>query len=97
MGIQEDEQVCSSVALVFIVVAQRLPRLGWDWLSYFANELGRAFIEAHNRLQWIWRLGVQIKYIFHAGYVFGIYFGYAPHVLAPRLEVILGPPLRHLH
>ena len=53
------------------------------------DELRRTFVEAHDRPLGIGRLGIEIKHVLHAGDVFAIALWNAPHVLAPRFEVIL--------
>src|SRR5262249_1468018 len=90
MHIDEHEKVGGPIALVFTVVALDLARLSRDRLAHFSNQLDRALVEADH---WAFRIGmfrVEIEHILHAGDVFGIDPWDAPHVLAPRLEVIFG-------
>ena len=49
MDVDDDEQVGSSVALVFAVIAFELAWLGRDRLADLANELDRALVEADDR------------------------------------------------
>jgi len=90
VGIEEDEEVGGSVALVLTVEALDLAWFGGDGLSHFADELDRAFVEADDGAAWIGLLRVEIEHVFHARDVLGIHLGYAPHVLSPRLEMVLG-------
>ena len=93
--IEEHEQVGGAVAPVLAVVALDLPGLGRDRLAHLADELDRALVEADHRPLRVGRLGIEIEHILHAGDVVGIDLGNAPHLLAPRLEIVLGQPPAH--
>ena len=93
--VEEDEQVRCAVAPVLAVVALDLSRLGRDRLAGLADELDRALVEADHRPLRISRLGVEIEHVFHAGDVIRVDLGNAPHVLAPRLEFVLGQTPTH--
>ena len=95
MDIEEDEQVDRSIALVLAVVALEPARLGCDRLAHLADELRRALVEADHRAFWIGSLGVEVEHVLHPGDVFAIHLRNAPHVLAPRLEVVFGQPAAH--
>jgi hypothetical protein len=49
MRIKKHEQIGRAITMVFIIVALGLARFGWDWLTYLADQLRRAFLEAHHR------------------------------------------------
>src|SRR5712675_1028959 len=55
-----------------------------------ADELDRALVEADHRTLRIGWFGVEVEYVLHAGDILAIHLRDAPHVLAPRLEVVLG-------
>ena len=95
MHVEEDEQIGRSIALVLAVVALELSRLGRDRLPHLADELGRALVETDDRALRIGRFGVEIEHILHAGDVLAVDLRNAPHVLAPRLEVVFGQPPAH--
>src|SRR5215469_4581116 len=95
MDIEEDEQIGRAVALIFAVIAFELPRRGWDRLTYLADELGWALVKAHHRPLWIGYLGVEIEHVLHVGNVGAVDLRDAPHVLAPRLEMVLGEAPTH--
>ena len=95
VGVEEDEQIGRAVALVLAVVALDLPRLGRDRLAHLADELGRALIEADDRALRIGRFGIEVEYILHAGDVFGIHLWNAPHVLAPRFDLVFSQSPAH--
>ena len=94
--VEEDEQVGRAIALVLAVVAFELARLGRDRLPHLADELGRALVETDDRALRIGRFGVEVEHILHAGDVFAVDLRNAPHVLAPRLELVFrqAPPHR---
>ena len=92
MHIEEDEQVGRAIALVLAVVALELARLGRDWLANLADQLDRALVEADHRALGIGLFGIEVEHILHAGDILAIDLRNAPHVLAPRLEVVLGQP-----
>ena len=96
MSVEEDEQVDRAVAPILAVVAFELTRRGWDRLARFADQLGRALVEAHHRPPRIGGFGIEVEDILHAGDVGAVNLRNAPHVLAPRLEVVFGqtPPHR---
>src|SRR5258707_222518 len=95
MHVEEDEQVGRSIALILAVVALDLARRGRDRLAYLADELGRALVETDHRALRIERFRIEVEHILHAGDVFGIDLRNAPHVPAPRLEVVFGQPPAH--
>src|SRR5258707_11425120 len=84
-----------TIAFILAVVALDLARLGRDRLAYLADELGRALVETDHRALRIGCFGIEVEHILHAGDVFAIDLWNAPHVLAPRLEVILGQTPAH--
>jgi hypothetical protein len=65
-------------------------------MTYLADELYRAFVEAHHRPLGIGCLGIEVEHVLHASDVFAIDLRNAPHVFAPGLEAIFGqaPPNR---
>src|SRR5689334_20695480 len=87
--VEEDKQINLAIAPVLIVVASRLAGRSRDRLPHFADELGRALVEADHRPLRIRRFSVKIKYILHAGDIGAIYLRNAPHVLTPGLQLIL--------
>ena len=93
--IQEHEQVRGPVAPVLAVVAFDLTRLGRDRLTCLANQLDWALVEADDRALSIGSFGIEIKHVLHAGHVIGIDLRNAPHVLAPRLEMVLSQAPTH--
>ena len=95
MDIEEDEQVGRAVAAILAVVALELARRGRDGLSDLADQLGRALIEAYHRPLGIGRLGIEIKHVLHAGDIGAIDLGDAPHVLPPRLQIVLRQAAAH--
>ena len=90
--VEEDEEIGSAIAPIFAVEALQLSRLGRDRLAHLADKLGRALVEADDGLLGIGLLGIKIEHILHAGDVFGVDLWDAPHILAPRLEVVLRKP-----
>ena len=92
MHVDDDEEIDGAVAAVLVIVAFELARHGRDWLAHLADELDRAFVEADHRSLGIGRFGIEVEHVFHAGDVFPIDMGNAPHVIAPRLDVIFGQP-----
>ena len=95
MRIEEDEQVDRAVAAILAVVAFELARLGRDRLAHLADELGRALVEADHRPLRIGRFGIEVEHVLHAGDIFAIDLRNAPHVLAPRLELVLRQAAAH--
>lgn len=95
MRIEEDEEIGGAVAPVFAVEAFQLPGLGRDGLTHLADKLSGAFIKADHGALGVGLLGVKVEHVFHAGDVFGIDLGDAPHVLAPGLELVFRKPAAH--
>jgi len=95
MRVEQDEQVCGAIAPILAIVALDLSRRGRDRLAHFSDELDRALVEADHRPLRIRRLGIEIEHILHAGDVVRVDLGDAPHVLAPRLEIVLGQASAH--
>ena len=95
VDVDADEEIDRAVAAVLAIVALELARLGRDRLAHLADELGRALVEADHRPLGIGRFGIEVEHVFHAGDIFAIDLGDAPHVPAPRLETVLGQPPAH--
>jgi hypothetical protein len=72
-----------------------LAGLGRDGLADLADQLGRALVEADDRSRRIGGLSVEIEHVLHAGDVGAIDLGDAPHVAAPRLEIVLRQAAAH--
>src|ERR1700677_5225704 len=96
MHVEEDEQIERAIATILVIVTFEPAGLGRDGLTRLADELHRAFVEAHHRPLGVGGLGVEVKHVLHAGDVFAIDLRNAPNVLAPGLEAIFGqaPPNR---
>ena len=92
MDVDTDEEIDGAVAAVLAIVAFELARFG---LADLADELDRALVEADHRPVGIGRLGIEVEHVFHAGDVFAVELGNAPHILAPRLEAVFGQPPAH--
>src|SRR6202022_2268474 len=95
MRVDADEEIDGAVAAVLVIVTFELTRLGRDRLSYLADELDRALVEADHRLLGIGRFGIEVEYVFHAGDIFAIDPGNAPHILAPAIQTVFGQPPAH--
>src|SRR5947207_585914 len=96
MHVEEHEEIDRAIATILVIVTFEPPRLGRNRLTRLADELHRAFVEAHHRPLGIGRRGIQVEHVLHAGDVFAVDLRNAPHVLAPGLEAIFGqaPPSR---
>jgi hypothetical protein len=95
VGVHEDKQIDRAVSAILAVVGFKLATLGRNGLAHFADELGRALVEADHGLLWIRRFCVEVENILHARDVFPIDLRDAPHVFAPRLEMVLSQPATH--
>ena len=84
-GVEEDEQVGGSIALILAIVALKLAWCSRDRRADLANELDRALVETDDRVFRIGLFGIEIEHILQARDVFGIDLRNAPHVLAPGL------------
>src|SRR3954447_24160642 len=89
------EQVERAVAAVLVIDAPDVPRRCRDRLAHLADQLNGALVEADHRTRRIRRLGVEIEHVLHAGHVLAIDLRHAPHLLAPRLELVLGQAPAH--
>src|SRR5271165_6643077 len=90
VDIDEDEEIDGAVAAILVVEALEPSGCGRDRLARFADELGGAFVEADHGPLRVKLLGIEVEHILHAGDVLGVDLGDAPHVLLPRLEMVLG-------
>ena len=88
MDVDEHEQIGCSITSIFAIVALELARLGRDRRANLADELGRALVEANHWPARIGRLGIEIEHVLHPGNVFSVDLWNAPHVLAPRLQIV---------
>ena len=84
VDVDADEEIDGAVAAILVIVAFELARFGRDRLAHLADELDRALVEADHRPRGIGRFGIEVEHIFHAGDIFAVDLGNAPHVLAPR-------------
>ena len=90
MHVEENEEIDRTIATILVIVTFKLTRPGRDGLPRLADELHRAFVEAHHRPLGVRRLGVEVEHVLHAGDVFTVDLRNTPHVLAPRFETIFG-------
>jgi len=95
MRIEGDEEIDGAVAAILVIVALALSGLGRDRLAHLADQLDGGLVEADQRSGGIRRLGVEIEHVLHAGDVIRVDLGNAPHVFAPRLELVLGQTPAH--
>jgi hypothetical protein len=89
--VDEPEQVRGTIATVLAVITPELAGSA----AHLADKLDWAFVEANYWPLRIWRLSVEIEDILHAGDVVRVDLGNAPHVLTPRLEIVLGQTSTH--
>lgn len=94
--VEENEEIDRAIATILIIVTFEVAGLGRNGLTHLADELHRAFVEAHHWPSGVGHLGIEVEHILHAGDVFAADLRNAPHVFAPGLEAILGqaPPNR---
>src|SRR5258708_27540969 len=76
-----------STPISISTMLSQLACLGTKWNSSRRSTRRRAF--------WMGSLGVEVEHVLHPGDVFAIHLRNAPHVLAPRLEVVFGQPAAH--
>jgi hypothetical protein len=62
MDVEEDEEIDRAVATILVIVTFEPARLGRNRLTRLADELHRAFVEAHHRPLGIGRFGIEIKH-----------------------------------
>jgi hypothetical protein len=93
--VEEDEQIDCAVAPILAVIALQLAWYSRDRLACLADQLGRAFVEAHHRPLQIRGFSIEVEHIFHAGDIGAVNLRNAPHLLAPRLEMVLGQAPTH--
>ena len=72
MGVKEDEQIDRAVSPALAIKTFKLSRHGRNWLAHFADQLGRALVEADHRTPGVRRLGIEIEDILHGGDIGGI-------------------------
>jgi amidohydrolase family protein len=95
MHVDADKEIDGAVAAVLVIVTFELTRPGRDRLAHLADQLDWAFIEADHRPRGIGRFGIEVEHVFHAGDIFAVDPGNAPHILAPWLETVFGQPPAH--
>ena len=78
-----------AVALVFEVEALQPAGLGRNRRPHFADQLGRALVEADHRTRGIGGLAIEVEHVLHGGDIGGVDLGNAPHVPAPGLQRVL--------
>jgi hypothetical protein len=83
MRIEGDEEIDGAVAEVLVIIALALSGLGRDRLTHLADELDGSLVEADQRPLGIRRLGIEIEHVLHAGDIFAVDVGSAPHVPSP--------------
>src|SRR5215207_7403325 len=90
IGVEKDKEIDGAVTAILVIVSFKLAWRGRDGLAHLADQLDRALVEADHRPLGIRCFGVKVEHVFHAGDIFAIDPGDAPHVLAPGLEVVFG-------
>jgi len=84
------KRLTTPFAAILVIEAFRPSRCGRDRLTRFADAWGGAFIEADRRPLRVRLLGIEVEHILHASDGLGVDLGDAPHILPPRLEMVLG-------
>jgi hypothetical protein len=92
MHVDANEEINSAVAAVLVIVTFELTRLGRDWLAHLADQLDRALVEANHRPRGIGCFGIEVEHVFHAGDIFAVDPGNAPHILTPGFDIVFGQP-----
>jgi hypothetical protein len=69
---EHHEQIGHAVALVFVIVPDRLSRLGGDRRARLDDQLLRRFIQTHEGTIGIMRLLVGFQHVFHGGHEAGV-------------------------
>jgi hypothetical protein len=87
--VEKHKQIGRTIAPIFAIVTFGLTWLRRDRLAHFANQLSRTFVEANHRMLWIGLFGVEIENVLHTRDISTVHLRNAPHVPAPRLQVIL--------
>src|SRR5215813_794371 len=82
----EEKEIARAVPLIFIIIARRSPRLGWQWLAGLFNELLGRLIKVDLGPSRIIGFRVDLQDIFHRGDELGPDLWDAPLFLQPRLE-----------
>lgn len=62
--------------------------LGGQALNHLTDQKARTLVERHQRIIRVIGLGVEVKQVFHAGKVLGVYLAYAPLAFEVGLEFI---------
>src|SRR6202166_2385852 len=68
MDVEEDEEIDRAVATILVIVTFEPARLGRNRLTRLADELHRAFVEAHHRPLGIGRFGIEVESSMRATY-----------------------------
>src|SRR5208337_2791617 len=95
MSVEKYEKVDRAVAPILAVIASKSSGRGWNWLAHLADQLGWALVEAHHGPLRVGLFGIEVEDILHAGDIVAIDLGNAPHVLAPRLQLVLDQATAH--
>ena len=61
VGVEEDKEIGRAVTPIFAVETLQLSRRCGNGQARLADELGRAFVEADDRVLWVWLLVVEIE------------------------------------
>ena len=67
MHVEENEEIDRAIATILIIVTFEPAGLGRNGLTHLADELHRAFVEAHHWPSGIGRLGIEVEHILHDG------------------------------
>jgi hypothetical protein len=89
------EQVRRPVAHVLVVALAQLARLRGHRHPRLADQLDRRLVEGHHGALGVGGLGVQVEHILHSRDVLAVDLRDAPHLLAPRLELVLRQAAAH--
>ena len=92
MHVDEHEDVRRAVAHVLVVEPRRLPGLGRHRHARLADQLPRRLVEADDGSLRVRRLGVEVEDVLHARDELGVDLRDAPHLLLPRLQLLLREP-----
>src|SRR6266849_8173664 len=91
-GVEKHEDVGGAISHVLVVDACRLPWFRGDGHARLADKLARCLVEADHWAALVQSLSVKLKDVFHPGDELGVDLRDAPHLLLPRLQLLLRQP-----
>ena len=92
VGVDEEQDLRRAIALVMVILLRWMAGQYGSWSLDLVDELLEAFVKAHHGKTGVGSLGIQLEDVLHSCDELSVDLPQAPHLLQPRLYLLLLEP-----